>query len=495
MMVYPRFDTAFKKKGSFNYDMFKSEVYVHRPIPKSVEFWRWFALMLIGIFIGATAFGMSQLEEFLIDTRREMVDKILDDYDNNQYLAWGFLCVFCFSLSAIGSALTVHVGPGANGSGIAEIIAVLNGVNYPLFVGWRTFLVKIFCVVFAIAGSIFVGKEGPLAHIGSIAAFIVIYYIPIDAFKYFQNDIDKREFMCAGISAGVSAAFGAPIGGALFSYELSKPSTFWSFEMIWRTFFCSSVSTYIVSLLNQIKDNGFNDLQISSSGTIKFGKLSDLAVPLKHIHGAFVLGILGGVLGALFINVHTRMGRLRKKFITSNCKKIIETGMFGMVTVSAMTLLVITLNRCEDIPTYDPVDLNKEEYESELQAFNKWTCEEDQYNPLATLFFNTEANTIKSLFHASKYYKVRTWDLTLFACCWYFFTIITYGVWVPAGLFLPGIIMGGAMGRLYTKIIQNTFDYVNLGEIQQNALLGAAAMLSGYCRMTYSLTVIMLETT
>jgi H+/Cl- antiporter ClcA len=30
---------------------------------------------------------------------------------------------------------------------------------------------------------------------------------------------------------------------------------------------------------------------------------------------------------------------------------------------------------------------------------------------------------------------------------------VTYGVWVPAGLFLPGIIVGGAMGRVYTFII------------------------------------------
>ena len=95
--------------------------------------------------------------------------------------------------------------------------------------------------------------------------------------------------MCAGISAGVSAAFGAPIGGALFSYELSKPSTFWSFSMIWRTFFCSAVSTYFVSLLNQIK-NG-DELELTSTGTVKFGKLSDSTMPLKHIHSTIAIGI------------------------------------------------------------------------------------------------------------------------------------------------------------------------------------------------------------
>ena len=150
--------------------------------------------------------------------------------------------------------------------------------------------------------------------------------------------------MCAGISAGVSAAFGAPIGGALFSYELSKPSTFWTFSMIWRTFFCSAVSTYMVSLFNQIK-NG-DDLLISSTGTVKFGNFSDIVMPLQHIHSAFIIGILGGILGAIFINVNTCMGTCRKKYVNKPWKKVVETGLYGVATVSAMTALVILLGEC-----------------------------------------------------------------------------------------------------------------------------------------------------
>ena len=114
---------------------------------------------------------------------------------------------------------------------------------------------------------------------------------------------------------------------------------------------------------------------------------------------------------------------------------------------------------------------------------------------MATLFFNTEGGTIKNLFHGDDYYTNETVNLFIFISCWYFWTIVTYGVWIPAGLFLPGIIVGGAIGRMYTWIIQDVFDYSDTDELQQNALLGAAAMLSGYCRLSYSLLVMLLETT
>ena len=187
-----------------------------------------------------------------------------------------------FGLCAFASYLTVFVGPGANGSGIAELMAYLNGVNYPNLIGWKTYFVKMFCVILGIAGGLCIGKEGPLAHIGACTAIMVIYYTPIKDFDYFKNDSNKREMVCAGISAGVSAAFGAPIGGALFSFELSKSSTsYWSFAMLWRTFFCCSVSTFTLSFLNQVVNNGWQNLELSVAGTLKFGDLGGIQLPLS----------------------------------------------------------------------------------------------------------------------------------------------------------------------------------------------------------------------
>ena len=100
-------------------------------------------------------------------------------------MAWIFFIVFAFNLACLASILTIYVGPGANGSGIAEIMAILNGVNMPTYISFASLFVKAFCVILAIAASLCVGKEGPLAHIGAVVSQAVIHHIPIKQFKYF----------------------------------------------------------------------------------------------------------------------------------------------------------------------------------------------------------------------------------------------------------------------------------------------------------------------
>ena len=71
-------------------------------------------------------------------------------------------------------------------------------------------------------------------------------------FSYFRNDTEKRKFIAMGASAGVSAAFGAPIGGSLFGYELSKPNTFFSFSLAWRVFFACAISVFTLNILKNL---------------------------------------------------------------------------------------------------------------------------------------------------------------------------------------------------------------------------------------------------
>jgi H+/Cl- antiporter ClcA len=88
-------------------------------------------------------------------------------------------------------------------------------------------------------------------------------------------------------------------------------------------------------------------------------------------------------------------------------------------------------------------------------------------------------------------------EISLFMIVWYLLTITTYGIWVPSGLFLPGIIIGCAFGQFYAQIIDVLFPETYAANInnQSYKIMGASAMLGGYTRLTYSLCVIMLETT
>ena len=142
--------------------------------------------------------------------------------------------------------LTAFVAPASAGSGVAESMGILNGVNYPDFITLKCLVVKFFGVALAVSAGLCVGKEGPLVHMGSIVG-CAMPYIPLKFARYFRNDFEKRKLMAVGIACGVSAAFGAPIGGALFAYEISKPNTFWSFSLTWKVFFASTIATFSLS--------------------------------------------------------------------------------------------------------------------------------------------------------------------------------------------------------------------------------------------------------
>lgn len=88
-------------------------------------------------------------------------------------------------------------------------------------------------------------------------------------------------------------------------------------------------------------------------------------------------------------------------------------------------------------------------------------------------------------------------SMIVFFAVWYFFTILTYGTNVPAGLFLPGMIIGCAIGDLYATSL-NKLDLLHDDKLGDNRkkyiILGCGGFMAGYTRMTYSLAIILMET-
>ena len=119
------------------------------------------------------------------------------------------------------------------------------------------------------------------------------------------------------------------------------------------------------------------------------------------------------------------------------------------------------------------------------------------------MFFNEELGAIRSIlsgYEGPGGLLLPPDQMFIYLLVWYLFTITTYGVAVPAGLFLPGIIIGCAVGAIYEDLIrmlQGLGDDEERESYSQGVipiLLAVGAMLSSYCRMTYSLVVVMLET-
>ena len=263
--------------------------------------------------------------------------------EDNLVLGWLVFSGFSVAFALVASAMTVCWGPGANGSGVVELIAYLNGINCPGFIGFETFVTKVFGVVFAVTGGLCVGKEGPLAHVGGcIGAAVAYLWIP--NFAWFRNDTMKRKLIAAGASAGVSAAFGAPVGGTLFAFEISKPNIFWKFSVIWKVFMTCALSVFMLAVVQGAMAG--QPIELINSSVLKFGVENIKPSTFEVLPGSFITGAICGVMGATFVLVNSNLGLIRKKYVNTTWKKLLETCFFSLGTTSCFYFLPILFPDC-----------------------------------------------------------------------------------------------------------------------------------------------------
>lgn len=121
--------------------------------------------------------------------------------------------------------------------------------------------VKSFGLALSVASGLSLGKEGPFVHIASCIGNIISRFVT----KYENNEGKRREIISAAAAAGVAVAFGAPIGGTLFSLEevsyFFPPKVLWrrlvAYIMIWfnnahlsLSFFCAMIAAITLRFLD-----------------------------------------------------------------------------------------------------------------------------------------------------------------------------------------------------------------------------------------------------
>ncbi|OUM60253.1 hypothetical protein PIROE2DRAFT_46439, partial [Piromyces sp. E2] len=349
----------------------------------------------------------------------------------------------------------------AAGSGIPEVKTILSGFVIRGFLGIKTLVTKVIGLIFSISAGLIIGTQGPLVHICSCIGNIVSRCFK----KYKHNEAKKREILSAACSSGVAVAFGAPIGGVLFSFE--EVSYYFPQKTMWRSFIAAMVAAVTLKYTNPYRTGKAVLFEVVYNKQWYYFELFYFAI----------IGILGGLFGTFFIKINLKWRKIRKNL------KINKFPILEVVIVSLISGLLGYINSYSRIGNAELIgDLFKECNSNNKSKHN--LCDHNE------LFGPVVHDLLITLF-----IKV-------------FLTTITLCIRVPCGYFIPTMAAGALSGRiigicllklikLYPSLFLFSFCPTDGECITPGvyAMLGAASALCGVTRMTISLVVIMFELT
>ncbi|XP_061364284.1 chloride channel protein CLC-c-like isoform X2 [Gastrolobium bilobum] len=481
---------------SLDYEIFENEIFKQDwRSRKKVQIFqyvilKWAFALLIGLGTGLVGVFNTLAVENIAGFKLLLTTSLMSKQRYLEaFLAYAGLNMF---LAAAAGALCAFIAPAAAGSGIPEVKAYLNGIDGHSILAPSTLFVKIFGSIFGVSAGFVVGKEGPMVHTGACIASLLgqggsrKYGLTCKWLKYFKNDRDRRDMITCGAAAGVAAAFRAPVGGVLFALE--EAASWWRSALLWRTFFTTAVVAIVLRAAIQLCATGKCGL-FGEGGLIMYDVSSaKVTYSVADVLAALILGAIAGVLGSIYNHLVDKVVRTYS-FIN-------EKGpAFKMSLVIAIALLTSCcfyflpwVANCIPCPGDQTVKCPSADESGDYKIFQ---CPPGHYNDLASLFLNTNDDAIRNLFSSRITKEFHISSLFIYFVTIYFLGIITYGIAIPSGLFIPVILAGAAYGRLIGRL----FEPIAKLDTGLFALLGAASFLGGTMRMTVSLCVILLELT
>ncbi|ONK57742.1 uncharacterized protein A4U43_C09F3630 [Asparagus officinalis] len=451
---------------------------------------KWTLALLIGLGTGLVGFFNNLAVENIAGFKLLLTSDLM--LEHRYLLGFGAFAGCNLILAAAAAAVCAYIAPAAAGSGIPEVKAYLNGVDAHSILAPSTLFVKIVGSICGVSAGFVLGKEGPMVHTGACIASLLgqggsrKYHLTWKWLRFFKNDRDRRDLITCGAAAGVAAAFRAPVGGVLFALE--EAASWWRSALLWRTFFTTAVvSVLLRSLISYCR--GGNCGLFGEGGLIMFDLSSTVATySTADLLVIIVLGIIGGIFGGLY---NFLLDRILRVYSIINEKgppfKILLTVSISLLT-SCCSYGLPWLARCTPCP-----ENLKEQCPTIGRSgnFKNFQCPPGHYNDLASLFLNTNDDAIRNLFSGGTGNEFHISTLFVFFIAIYSLGLITYGVAVPSGLFVPVILAGASYGRMVGTLLGSVAN-LDAGLF---ALLGAASFLGGTMRMTVSVCVILLELT
>mmetsp|Transcript_36640 Transcript_36640/g.85880 ORF Transcript_36640/g.85880 Transcript_36640/m.85880 type:complete len:764 (-) Transcript_36640:12-2303(-) len=457
-----------EKFESSDFDLHETKQYVdhvtsmRRSTRKLKAVLRWVILIGIGVGTSLCAIVVDACVDEIWYLRQKLVDSV--EFSGAgiwlQYIAY---VVPCILLTLVGGLLVCFVEPLAGGSGIPEVKSYLNGVHQPGVLEVPTLIAKAVGIIFSVSAGLPCGKEGPMIHIGAcLAGLISRNAVGGSVFQTYRADIEVRDMVVAGAASGVAAAFSAPLGGVMFALE--EGASFYSPELMLHIFVCCIAATVITHFYFSGMEGSWGDM--SSSAPVSFGEFYEGRYRIWELPIFALLGVVGGLSGALFNTANLRLSRWRKAHIgPRGWRRLVEVMVVTFFVASVMYLMPFLF---VDTVKYDQLRRHERHATARL------------YRMLGT-------DGIERLFHTDL--RHNKGELFMFGVVHYMLACLVYGLGVPSGLFVPSLLTGASFGRLVGELIHVR----GLSDPGVYALIGATAMLSGMARITISLAVILIE--
>ncbi|CBZ51186.1 putative chloride channel protein [Neospora caninum Liverpool] len=390
----------------------------------------WIALVLIGILTALVSYFLDWIVDFVFLPLQESA------VQRHSYAAIFVYSVAC-AVVATGCCLLV---PQSQGSGIPELRTILSGSFLPDFCSWPTFFARCVGLLACICGGLSVGKEGPFVHLSAILATQLCRLPPLRSLIASPSKL--LSILDVAVAAGVTATFGTPFGGVLFSIEVT--ATFFLVHALWKSYFCCIFCVLTFRLLHE---------KLSPIEQLYQGaQLPSFDLSWEILNFAF-LGAICGCLGGLFVWAASKIFQLARRHVYPSAgRKII-------FVCGVMLVLNILSQHSVVLKSEDRLKLSE--------------------------FFDVENLDSKWGSHV-------LFSLFLFVLFKFAATILSVACPVPAGIFTPIFVCGAALGRLYGMLFRHFVP--TLSSPAAYALVGAASLAAGTTR-TISVSVIVFELT
>lgn len=393
-----------------------------------------FAVLVI-VGVGISSVGL--LINLTLDSLFRGRDALIDHMDGYflKYLVWIAFTVGCALVSAAFMLLSGH----AVGSGVPEMKAVLSGIVLHKYMSKTTLLAKIFGLAFAQGAELSVGSEGPFVHMASCICHSLLKFKPFRSIQ--KNGALRLQLLAAACAAGVSATFGAPIAGVLFSIEVT--ATYYMVSNLPRAYCCAAAGAFTLTVFQRLIPD------------LYFGLSSFFDDPIEYTNNdqfeflAFVaLGALLGLVGPLLVFVVGKLFFFRHCFGASS--------RFTLVSIVAIATALLTY----------PL-------ESILNPIGSGVRDLFQDQPLDPDEWGEPSPVL---------------NLVLFSVIKFCLTSVSVVLPIPAGIFAPTFELGGAIGRLFGEVLLEAGAF----KVAKPALFAVAGAGALSCAVTGTLSPVVL---